>query len=180
METPSSGTATPRDVENEVGPIRKRLTLTFRDLSVQVTAPNAALGSTLWSDVDPRQLASLFTQKKQPKRVLSPRRHGSIPVLTRTDYSEGCFGPSEARGNGLSYHERSWSMANQDSFLFSVDQGPAAPRFSVFSPTTGKHSTKSAARFDMVVWTIMRPGTSDSRSCSTMKVRFYSFMTATC
>jgi hypothetical protein len=69
METPSSGTATPVDVERGVGNVRKRLTVTFRDLNVRVTAPDAALGSTLWSDVDPRQFGSLFNRTKRPKRV---------------------------------------------------------------------------------------------------------------
>lgn len=69
METPSSGTVTPVDLENRAEGIRKRLTLTFRDLNVLVTAPDAALGSTLWSEVDPRQLSGLFRRGNQPKRV---------------------------------------------------------------------------------------------------------------
>lgn len=68
METPSSGTATPVDVEFGNSQIRKRLTVTFRDLTVRVTAPDAALGDTLWSEVDPRQLGNLFNKKKS-KRV---------------------------------------------------------------------------------------------------------------
>lgn len=70
METPSSGTATPVDVEYGTSQIRKRLTVTFRDLTVQVTASDAALGDTLWSAADPRQLGSLFSKKKS-KRVCS-------------------------------------------------------------------------------------------------------------
>ena len=69
METPSSGTATPVDLENGDSQIRKRLTVTFRDLNVRVTAPDAALGDTLWSEVDPRQLGNLFKRKKVSKRV---------------------------------------------------------------------------------------------------------------
>ena len=69
METPSSGTVTPVDVESRGEEIRKRLTLTFQQLNVLVTAPDAALGSTLWSEVDPRQLSGLFRRGKQPKRV---------------------------------------------------------------------------------------------------------------
>jgi hypothetical protein len=68
METPSSGTATPVDVEFGTSQIRKRLTVTFRDLTVRVTAPDAALGDTLWSEVDPRQLSNIFNKKKS-KRV---------------------------------------------------------------------------------------------------------------
>lgn len=71
METPSSGTVTPVDLESasHAGSIRKRLTVTFRDINVRVTAPDAALGSTLWSEVDPRQLGGLFTGQKKHKRV---------------------------------------------------------------------------------------------------------------
>lgn len=74
METPSSGTATPVDVENGFGNIRKRLTVTFRDLSVRVTAPDAALGSTMWSEIDPRQLGGLFSRTKIAKRVRKARK----------------------------------------------------------------------------------------------------------
>ncbi|CAI7593159.1 unnamed protein product [Penicillium pancosmium] len=70
METPSSGTATPVDVEFGNSQIRKRLTVTFRDLTVRVTAPDAALGDTLWSEVDPRQLGNLFNKKKSKRSIL--------------------------------------------------------------------------------------------------------------
>lgn len=69
MATLSSGTSTPVDVEDRREEIRKRLTVTFKDLNVQVTAPDAALGDTLWSEVDPRQLAGLFRRNQRPKRV---------------------------------------------------------------------------------------------------------------
>lgn len=69
METPSSGTATPVDMEHGSSEIRKRLTVTFRDLNVRVTAPDSALGETLWSGVDPRQLGRLFDKKKKSRRV---------------------------------------------------------------------------------------------------------------
>lgn len=69
MDTPSSGTITPVDLEHGDGQIRKRLTLTFRDLNVLVTAPDAALGSTLWSEVDPRQIGALLNRRERPKRV---------------------------------------------------------------------------------------------------------------
>lgn len=72
METSSSGTATPVDVENGFEHIRKRLTLTFRDLNVRVTAPDAALGSTLWSNIDPRQLGNWFNRTNISKRVRIP------------------------------------------------------------------------------------------------------------
>lgn len=76
METPSSGAATPVDVEYGVDEVRKRLTVTFRDLNVRVTAPDAALGNTLWSDIDPRQLGALLKRSDRPKRVgLSNQQH---------------------------------------------------------------------------------------------------------
>ncbi|KAJ5537442.1 hypothetical protein N7513_010628 [Penicillium frequentans] len=78
METPSSGTATPVDVENGVNGIRKRLTITFRDLNVRVTAPDAALGSTLLSRVDPRQLAGLFKRDKSPQRTILKDVSGQV------------------------------------------------------------------------------------------------------
>ncbi|KAJ5486803.1 hypothetical protein N7530_001103, partial [Penicillium desertorum] len=70
METPSSGTTTPVDLENGDDQIRKRLTVTFRDLNVRVTAPDAALGSTLWSEVDPRQIGALLKRGDRPKRTI--------------------------------------------------------------------------------------------------------------
>lgn len=103
METPSSGVATPVDVENGVGQIRKRLTVTFRELTVRVTAPDAALGRTLWSEIDPRQIVTWFTRKNPPKRVSPVSHSGPKPVLTRADYFEGCFRPGEARRNGMDF-----------------------------------------------------------------------------
>ncbi|KXG48510.1 CDR ABC transporter [Penicillium griseofulvum] len=70
MDTPSSGTTTPVDLEHGYGQIRKRLTVTFRNLNVRVTAPDAALGSTLWSEVDPRQLGGLLKRGDRPKRTI--------------------------------------------------------------------------------------------------------------
>jgi ATP-binding cassette subfamily G (WHITE) protein 2 (SNQ2) len=68
METPS-GTVTPVDLEQGDGQIRKRLTVTFRGLNVRVTAPDAALGNTLWSEMDPRQIGGLLKRSNGPKRV---------------------------------------------------------------------------------------------------------------
>ncbi|KGO74104.1 CDR ABC transporter [Penicillium italicum] len=70
METPSSGTVTPVDLEQGDYQIRKRLTVTFRNLNVRVTAPDAALGSTLWSDIDPRQVGALLNRGDRPKRTI--------------------------------------------------------------------------------------------------------------
>lgn len=60
-----------RNVDEEKGKdfIQKHITLTFRDLTVRVTAPDEALGETLWSRVDPRQLKSLFGSDSHMKRV---------------------------------------------------------------------------------------------------------------
>jgi len=70
MNTPSSGTATPPDLEQgEKAYIQKRLTLTFQNLNVRVTAPDAALGSTILSEADPRQILDFFRRNQRPKRV---------------------------------------------------------------------------------------------------------------
>ena len=69
MDAPSSGTSTPVDLEHGDSQIRKCLTVTFRDLNVRVTAPDAALGNTLWSEVDPRQVGALLKRGDRPKRV---------------------------------------------------------------------------------------------------------------
>ncbi|EYE92883.1 putative ABC multidrug transporter [Aspergillus ruber CBS 135680] len=71
MDTPSSGTATPPDLEHgKKASIEKRLTLTFRNLNIRVTAPDAALGSTILSEADPRQFLDFFRRNKQPKRTI--------------------------------------------------------------------------------------------------------------
>lgn len=69
METSSTGTGTSADLENGKSQLHKRLTLTFRDLNIRVTAPDAALGSTLWSRIDPRQIGNLLKRNSRPKRV---------------------------------------------------------------------------------------------------------------
>lgn len=70
MHTPSSETETV-DLERG-GFIRKRLTLTFRNINVHVTAPDAALGETLLSYADPRNLLGYLRKVSKPKRVISP------------------------------------------------------------------------------------------------------------
>lgn len=57
------------DEETGKAHIQKRLSLTFQNVTVRVTAPDEALGETLWSRVDPRQLGSLFSTNRRPKRV---------------------------------------------------------------------------------------------------------------
>ncbi|PLB46565.1 hypothetical protein P170DRAFT_363672 [Aspergillus steynii IBT 23096] len=63
----SSGTL---DLESVNQQLRKRLTLTFRDLNVRVTAPDAALGDTLLSYADPRPYINMFRKSQQPKRTI--------------------------------------------------------------------------------------------------------------
>ena len=57
------------DVEHGADSILKRLTLTFRSVNVHVTAPDAALGETLLSYADPRQLFGFLYNSSKPKRV---------------------------------------------------------------------------------------------------------------
>lgn len=78
MESPSSATLTSVDVEEQRDALRKRLTVTFCNLSVRVTAPDAALGSTMWSEVDPRQLLDLFQRKKRPMRAILNDINGQV------------------------------------------------------------------------------------------------------
>lgn len=49
--------------------IPKRLTLSFRNLTVRVTAADEALGETLWSRADPRQVRELFNWRQSLDRV---------------------------------------------------------------------------------------------------------------
>ncbi|KAM0434008.1 hypothetical protein ACHAPT_003952 [Fusarium lateritium] len=58
------------DEERGKDHIQKRLTLTFQDVTVRVTAPDEALGETLWSRVDPRQLGGLFKGNNRPMRTI--------------------------------------------------------------------------------------------------------------
>ena len=49
--------------------LQKRLTLTFKNVTVNVTAAGEALGETLWSYANPTQLLSLFRKGEHTKRV---------------------------------------------------------------------------------------------------------------
>ncbi|KAJ6151805.1 hypothetical protein N7470_006933 [Penicillium chermesinum] len=75
---PSSGSVTPVDVENGAVQMRKRLTVTFRDLNVRVTAPDAALGDTLLSEIDPRRLLGPFKRGKMRKRTILNSVSGQV------------------------------------------------------------------------------------------------------
>ncbi|KAL4875271.1 ABC-2 type transporter-domain-containing protein [Aspergillus karnatakaensis] len=66
MDTPSSSSTL--DLE-QGSDITKRLTLTFKNVSVHVTAPDAALGETLLSVADPRRLLDYF-RGERPKRTI--------------------------------------------------------------------------------------------------------------
>lgn len=48
---------------------QKRLTLTFKHVTVNVTAPGEALGDTLLSWVNPSQLLNVFRRSEDTKRV---------------------------------------------------------------------------------------------------------------
>lgn len=65
MDTPPSS----EDLEHGDGSIPKCLTLTFRNVNVDVTAPDAALGETLLSYIDPRQFLGYLGKSSKPKRV---------------------------------------------------------------------------------------------------------------
>lgn len=65
----SSGSSTLADVEVGNPGIKKQLTLTFRNVNVHVTAPDAALGDNLWSVADPRGFFHGFSKSRRPKRV---------------------------------------------------------------------------------------------------------------
>ena len=85
MDTPSSGTETPPDLEQgQKTGIQKRLTLTFRHLNVRVTAPDAARGDTILSEADPRQFMNFFRRNKLPKRVCDSERLLKV-VLNNAD-----------------------------------------------------------------------------------------------
>ncbi|KAJ4183507.1 hypothetical protein NW755_009542 [Fusarium falciforme] len=66
------------DEERGKDHIQKRLTLTFQDVTVRVTAPDEALGETLWSRVDPRQLAGLFKGNNRPMRTILNEVSGQV------------------------------------------------------------------------------------------------------
>ena len=74
VEIPSSSSTEVGNLENvdaEYGkdPIEKRLTLTFKNLTVRVEASDQALGETLLSRVDPREWGrQLFRGRYDPAR----------------------------------------------------------------------------------------------------------------
>lgn len=49
----------------------KRLTLTFKNLTVRVPPTGEALGETLWSRVDPTQIATFFKNRRAPAERVS-------------------------------------------------------------------------------------------------------------
>ncbi|KAL4932505.1 putative ABC multidrug transporter [Aspergillus undulatus] len=77
MDTPSSTSGT-IDLEEGGSGISKRLTLTFRDVSVHVTAAEAALGQTLLSVADPRQVVDWFRKREKPKRTILQGLTGQV------------------------------------------------------------------------------------------------------
>ncbi|EAQ84120.1 hypothetical protein CHGG_10524 [Chaetomium globosum CBS 148.51] len=85
--TPFDASASETDVEvNHAFPgeehpkdnaFQKRLTLTFNNVTVNVTAPGEALGDTLLSWVNPSQLLDVFRKKEHTKRLLVLGRPGA-------------------------------------------------------------------------------------------------------
>ncbi|CAH0037575.1 unnamed protein product [Clonostachys solani] len=75
--TSSSSSSDTENQENALEEVKsrdfvpKRLTLSFKDLTVRVTASSEALGETLWSRVDPGQLKSFFTRKTPRRAILN-------------------------------------------------------------------------------------------------------------
>lgn len=58
------------DVEgHKYDDVQKRLTLTFKNVTVNVTAPGEALGETLWSWANPSQFLAPFRKGGNTKRV---------------------------------------------------------------------------------------------------------------
>ena len=55
--------------QHKIEGLQKRLTLTFRNVTVNVMAPGEALGETLWSWANPSQLLSVFQRGEHTKRV---------------------------------------------------------------------------------------------------------------
>ncbi|PYH80056.1 hypothetical protein BO82DRAFT_313773 [Aspergillus uvarum CBS 121591] len=76
MDTTSSSATV--EMDSGASDIRKRLTLTFRDVSVNVTAPDAALGETLLSVADPRQITGWFLKSRRPKRTILKEITGQV------------------------------------------------------------------------------------------------------
>jgi len=68
-ETDVEGHRVHPDEERGKDAVQKRLTLTFQGVTVRVTAPGEALGETLLSRVDPRQLSDWVHRVNHPKRV---------------------------------------------------------------------------------------------------------------
>ncbi|KAL4778651.1 ABC-2 type transporter-domain-containing protein [Aspergillus varians] len=77
MDTSSSSSGT-IDLEQGSSGIAKRLTITFRNLSVHVTAADSALGATMWSVADPRQLLECFRGTERPKRTILKDLTGQV------------------------------------------------------------------------------------------------------
>jgi len=63
---------------NEKDFIQKRLTLSFKSVTVLVKAPGEALGETLWSRVDPTQLLGYLKPNALPKRVRLKLDHAEL------------------------------------------------------------------------------------------------------
>ncbi|SPO01569.1 probable pleiotropic drug resistance proteins (PDR1-15), ABC superfamily [Cephalotrichum gorgonifer] len=67
----------PYDAQRGNSSVHKRLTLTFKDLTIRVASPDEALGETLWSRVDPTQLLTFF-RKTAKKRTILHNASGQV------------------------------------------------------------------------------------------------------
>ncbi|KAH6845782.1 ABC-2 type transporter-domain-containing protein [Chaetomium sp. MPI-CAGE-AT-0009] len=64
--------------QREDDEFQKRLTVTFKNVTVNVTAPGEALGDTLLSWVNPSQLLDIFRKKEHTKRAILHEVSGQV------------------------------------------------------------------------------------------------------
>ena len=69
ISTPAASIDVPKENYVPSGGPQKEVTVTWRQLSVRVPAPEAVNGDTLWSEIDPREFIRKF--KKPMKMVCS-------------------------------------------------------------------------------------------------------------
>jgi hypothetical protein len=73
--TPTGSLEIPKEKYARPGGPHKEVTVTWRQLSVQVPASEAIHGDTLWSEIDPKELIQKF---KKPKETVCMARHRLI------------------------------------------------------------------------------------------------------
>jgi hypothetical protein len=77
--------ASTSDDQDKQQALQKRLTLTFKNVTVRVAAPGEALGETLWSRADPGKLLGLLHSEEHPKRVRMQENSGLCIFLALRD-----------------------------------------------------------------------------------------------